>query len=145
MAEAERVERRRRVTQDCARLGSVAVQRVGTVLQEVWEDGPAFRELTERLRQIATTREGARAGPGALFLSRGCSPYNPIRCAPRPLAPSWIKLDSSARLNEADPSLLPPKQPSRRSARRSSAASHRRRRSPRRRRSGSSRLPLRST
>lgn len=67
-AEAERADRRRRVTQDCARLGSVAVQRVGTVLQEVWEEGPAFRELSERLRAIAATREGARFSLGAPLL-----------------------------------------------------------------------------
>ena len=65
-AEAERADRRRRAVAAGARLGSVGVQRVGAALQEVWEDGIAFRELSERLRALAVAKEGVDAERKAL-------------------------------------------------------------------------------
>lgn len=63
-AELQRTAARRRAAQERARLGAAVVQRTGTVLQEAWEDGPAFRDVADRLAELAGDREGAARHSG---------------------------------------------------------------------------------
>ena len=48
---------RMQIAEEGLRLGTIGVQRVGSVLQEVWEDGRAFHELDERLERLAGSRK----------------------------------------------------------------------------------------
>lgn len=61
VARHERLRARRALAEDGLRLGAVSVQRAGAVLQEVWEDGPAFRELDRRARELALAKDAAEA------------------------------------------------------------------------------------
>jgi hypothetical protein len=47
VAQFEKQQARSVLSEEGLRLGTVSVQRAGAVLQEVWEDGRAFRELNE--------------------------------------------------------------------------------------------------
>jgi len=49
---SERQEARTRLQQDCIKLGNLTVMRTRTVLSEVWEDGPAFKDVQNRLRSL---------------------------------------------------------------------------------------------
>ena len=55
----ERTRSRRKLAEDGLRLGTVSVQRSGTVLQEVWEDGGAFRDLNSRAAAVQTAKDAA--------------------------------------------------------------------------------------
>ena len=57
MASLERKQMRMQIAEEGLRLGTIGVQRVGSVLQEVWEDGRAFHELDERLERLAGSRK----------------------------------------------------------------------------------------
>ena len=57
MAALERKQMRMQIAEEGLRLGTIGVQRVGSVLQEVWEDGRAFHELDERLERLAESRK----------------------------------------------------------------------------------------
>jgi tousled-like kinase len=46
---SERQEACTRLQQDCIKLGNLTVMRTRTVLSEVWEDGPAFKDIQNRL------------------------------------------------------------------------------------------------
>jgi tousled-like kinase len=59
LAQFERAEARREMTEVGSRLGSVSVQRAGAALQEVWEDGEAFSELDKRTRQLVLAKEAS--------------------------------------------------------------------------------------
>jgi len=57
MAALERKQMRMQIAEEGLRLGTIGVQRVGSVLQEVWEDGRAFHELDERFERLAESRK----------------------------------------------------------------------------------------
>ena len=59
LGKLERAEARRKLRDRSQRLGSVAVRRVGTQLNEVWEDGEAFAQLEERMKKIAEQKKDA--------------------------------------------------------------------------------------
>ena len=59
LGKLERAESRRKLRDRSQRLGCVAVRRVGTQLNEVWEDGEAFAQLEERTRKIAEQKKDA--------------------------------------------------------------------------------------
>ena len=59
VARFERTRSRRKLAEDGLRLGTVSVQRSGTVLQEVWEDGGAFRDLNSRAAAVQTAKDAA--------------------------------------------------------------------------------------
>jgi len=59
LGKLERAEARRKLRDRSQRLGSVAVRRVGTQLNEVWEDGEAFAQLEERMKTIAEQKKDA--------------------------------------------------------------------------------------
>lgn len=65
-AEFERATRRRRVMQDSTRLGTVVVQRTGTVLTEAWENGSAFRDVEVHQRAVIVARDAVEAERKAL-------------------------------------------------------------------------------
>lgn len=56
LAAFERKQMRMQIAEEGLRLGTIGVQRVGSVLQEVWEDGRAFHELDERLERLAESK-----------------------------------------------------------------------------------------
>jgi len=56
MAALERKQMRMQIAEEGLRLGTIGVQRVGSALQEVWEDGRAFHELDKRLENLAESR-----------------------------------------------------------------------------------------
>lgn len=57
LAALERKQMRMQIAEEGLRLGTIGVQRVGSVLQEVWEDGRAFHELDERLNRLAESKK----------------------------------------------------------------------------------------
>lgn len=59
LAQFERVQARREMTEVGSRLGSVSVQRTGAALQEVWEDGEAFTDLDRRTRALQAAKEAS--------------------------------------------------------------------------------------
>jgi len=59
LGKLERAEARRKLRDRSQRLGCVAVRRVGTQLNEVWEDGEAFAQLEERMKKIAEQKKDA--------------------------------------------------------------------------------------
>ncbi|KAG9445206.1 hypothetical protein H6P81_016546 [Aristolochia fimbriata] len=58
VSKSERQEARLKVRQDSLRLGNVGVVRVGTMLNETWEDGQALKDLNAHLKYLLETREG---------------------------------------------------------------------------------------
>ena len=50
-----------RLQQEAPRLGTLSVRRRGIEVQEVWEDGSAFKDLQDRLNALADTREAIEA------------------------------------------------------------------------------------
>ena len=56
-ARSEREEMKNRVQAATARYGNITIQRTGTMLTEVWEDGCLFTDLIDRQEQIAKQRE----------------------------------------------------------------------------------------
>ena len=59
VAQFERTQARRKLAEDGLRLGTVSVQRSGTVLQEVWEDGAAFHALNSRANAVQVDKDAA--------------------------------------------------------------------------------------
>ena len=57
LAVLERKQMRMQIAEEGLRLGTIGVQRVGSVLQEVWEDGRAFHELDDRLDRLTESRK----------------------------------------------------------------------------------------
>ncbi|XP_068635580.1 serine/threonine-protein kinase TOUSLED-like isoform X1 [Aristolochia californica] len=58
VSKSERQEARLKVRQDSLRFGNVGVVRVGTMLNETWEDGQALKDLNAHLKYLLETREG---------------------------------------------------------------------------------------
>ena len=57
LAALERKQMRMQIAEEGLRLGTIGVQRIGSVLQEVWEDGRAFHELDQRLDRLAESKK----------------------------------------------------------------------------------------
>ena len=57
MATLERKQMRMQIAEEGLRLGTIGVQRIGSALQEVWEDGRAFHELDQRLENLAESKK----------------------------------------------------------------------------------------
>jgi len=57
MAMLERKQMRMQIAEEGLRLGTIGVQRIGSALQEVWEDGRAFHELDQRLENLAESKK----------------------------------------------------------------------------------------
>ncbi len=56
-AKMERIEARRRVSAMGERVGRLGVQRTRTSLQEVWEEGNEWKEISRKLKEIQVERE----------------------------------------------------------------------------------------
>jgi tousled-like kinase len=59
LGKLERAESRRKLRDRSQVLGCVAVRRIGTQLNEIWEDGEAFTQLEDRMRKIAEQKKDA--------------------------------------------------------------------------------------
>ncbi|AES99981.2 tousled-like kinase 2 [Medicago truncatula] len=56
VSKVERQEARLKARQNSSRLGNVLI-RAGTVVSEIWEDGPALKDLHAQLKQLQETKE----------------------------------------------------------------------------------------
>ena len=54
---AERVLARKKLAEDCQRIGQTSFERRGMEMHEVWQDGELFRQVDEQLRVLGTRRE----------------------------------------------------------------------------------------
>lgn len=55
--QAERTLARKKLAEDCIRLGQASFERRGLELHEVWQDGELFRQLDEKMRATVARRE----------------------------------------------------------------------------------------
>lgn len=66
VAKQERVMTRRNLQQSAPRIGSISIRRQGINVNEVWEDGFAFKGIKERLNNLSETRENIEAARKAI-------------------------------------------------------------------------------
>lgn len=59
--QAERALARKKLAEDCIRLGQASFERRGLELHEVWQDGELFRQLDEQARALSARREQLEA------------------------------------------------------------------------------------
>lgn len=66
LAKQERVMTKRTLQQSAPRIGSIGIRRHGINVNEVWEDGFAFKGIKERLENLIETRENIEAARKAI-------------------------------------------------------------------------------